>query len=985
MNVFTIPSGTPFLRALALGLLDLAGSDPAALTRMRVFLPTRRACRSLQSAFVSLEGGKPLLLPRLQPIGDVESDELDMLLAGTPSLAQEAGAVPPAMPPLQRQLILARLIRQKDQDAPAEQILSLAACLGRLIDQVHTEELDFSALQSIAPPDLSQHWELTLDFLKIVTESWPSILAERGRIDLAERRVRLVKTLAKLWQDSPPEYPVIAAGSTGSIPSTAQLLSVIANLEKGSVILPGLDQDLELESWEAIMDSHPQATMKQLLEKMSLAREQVAIWPAAKSFQKTDTIPRIRLIREIMRPANAPHGKSPLLGQANQIALAMKGVRILEAANLHEESLAIALAIRETLESPDKTVCLVTPDRELARRVSSALLRWNISVDDSAGTPLEKTAPGQFLIFTLAALAKDFSPVDFLSLLRHPLTSLAEASLVSDLENILRGPKPPPGLPGIAARLPREDKDKIGLRLHELLTKTENSFAPLLSLRETLHPASAWVNALTRACEQLSDGPDLLWRGVAGEEASAFLSDLALYGDALPDLSLQDFCAAVRQLMKSRIVRPRGDSHPRVTILGQLEARLIAWDVVILSSLNEETWPEGVNHDPWMSRPMRRKFGLPGEERSIGLSAHDFAQGFCAETAILTRSVKVAGTQTIPARWLQRLSVLLKAAGTPTDGWRNDLYLRLARKIDEAESAPPLATCPAPCPPIQNRPRQLSVTWIEKWMANPYRLYAEKILRLSPLGVLDEDVDAADRGTLIHKILENFLKKYPDHLPPNIREEFLALAQQEITLLESLSPSWHYWWPRLERIADFIAQQEPLWRKQAAPWLTETTGEMEIQSTTGEKVFTLTAKADRIDRLKEGGAAIIDYKTGTPPSFKDLQTGKAPQLPLEALILEAGGFGTAMTAARIDYWRLSGGTPPGVILERGKNMEDLLAATKEGIHTLIAAYRDPTMPYEAKPPARTRLYEDEKQFLHLARTAEWSSGDEDGEEEDLAS
>lgn len=902
MNIYTIPPDVPFLRSLAAGILAQHGSSPELLTNVRIFLPTRRACRILQNIFTVTSGvkGGALLLPRLQPIGDIEADELDMTISATPELAAQAGLIPPAISPLQRQILLARMIQQKDPDMPSAQSLALAGSLGRLIDQVHTEELDFSDLEHIAPDALSDHWKLTLEFLKIVTDFWPKILEQRGRIDYAARRIRLIRTLGKIWQHSPPITPVIAAGSTGSIPATADFLGIVASLPQGMLVLPGLDKDLDEDAWNATSETHPQATMKTLLHRLNLSRSDVSLWPeAAKSYAPTD---RARLAQEIMRPAAAPENQN-----IPDLHSAMTGVRIVEAASIHEEASTIAVLIRETLESPQKTVCLVTPDRDLARRVSSALLRWNILVDDSAGLSLGRTAAGQLILSVLSVLTGNFAPVDFLAFLRDPLVRLQDDSPSSlpELERRLRGPSPQPSLSGIRAR--------AGNNFQTLFDTIETALSPLTNLAQGTHKISALVKGLTKACENAAGGGHKLWRGQAGESAAQLLSELATHGDELADQDIRSFADIAQQLIRTATVRSGQASHPRITILGQMESRMVEADVMILAGLNEGSWPADPGYDPWMSRPMRRKFGLPGEERSIALSAHDFVQGFCSPAVVLTRSLKSGGAGTIPARWLQRLAALMKSSGIDPV-WTRDPSLIYARKIDEENTGCFLPVRPAPCPPLSTRPNSLSVTWIEKWMRNPYRVYAEKILRLRPLDQFDEDADAADQGTLIHKILERFIAEFQGHVPPGAETRFLDIAREEMEKIESVSPAWHYWWPRLERIANWIVRHEREWRKEAFPWLIEKTGTMKIEGP--DYIFTLTAKADRIDRMKTGGCAIIDYKTGTPPKLKDVRSGLAPQLPLEGLILEAGGFGAKFSASRLDFWRLNGGYTPGSVFSR---------------------------------------------------------------------
>ena len=279
-HIYTIAPDRAFLATLAQGLLELAGGDPLMLPRMTVLLPTRRAARALREAFLRLtaEGkdpGAPLLLPRLRPIGDLDDDEIGQGLGGgegdDPSLA-----VPPAIPELRRRLLLTQLVLRWSKaggevDGEAAllpgQAASLAAALARLLDAAASEEQSFDKLRDLVPDDLAAHWQTVLRFLEILPRAWPAILAAEGALDPAERRNLLLRRQAEAWRQTPPPGPVIAAGLTGGIPALVELLSVIAWLDQGIVILPGLDPSCDAEEWDLIAEepAHPQHLMALLL------------------------------------------------------------------------------------------------------------------------------------------------------------------------------------------------------------------------------------------------------------------------------------------------------------------------------------------------------------------------------------------------------------------------------------------------------------------------------------------------------------------------------------------------------------------------------------------------------------------------------------------------------------------------------------------------------------------------------------------------
>ncbi|MDX1580907.1 MAG: double-strand break repair protein AddB, partial [Alphaproteobacteria bacterium] len=238
-KVYTLPPGCSFADALAQGLLKRY-PDPMELSSVLVLLPTRRAARTLREAFLRASDGA-LLLPGMQPLGDVDEEELSL---GTLSLAEtNALDTQPAISPLRRQMELARLVEawlktdsDSEDDPDPAQVISLARELGRLLDQMQIEKVSFEALKGLAPAEFADHWQKTLAFLDIVGAHWPAHLAEHGLTDPALRRNRLLDQLSAHWRNSPPAHPVIAAGSTGSIPATAELLKTIAFLPQGEII-----------------------------------------------------------------------------------------------------------------------------------------------------------------------------------------------------------------------------------------------------------------------------------------------------------------------------------------------------------------------------------------------------------------------------------------------------------------------------------------------------------------------------------------------------------------------------------------------------------------------------------------------------------------------------------------------------------------------------------------------------------------------------
>ena len=1015
-RVFNIPASAAFLPTLIgalmndrLGLGFKPGSDPLALAGVTIYLPTRRACRLAQKIFLDVLKSDAAILPRIVPIGDVDEDEIAFAHAATGAVADAALDLPEALDGLERKVLLAQLILKWAArpglrgeggvslvaNSPAA-ALALAGDLARLMDDMVTRQVPWNELNKLVPDDLAKFWQATLEFLKIGGEQWPEVLKIYGRIEPADRRDRLIAAEAERLKKH--TGPVIAAGSTGSIPATATLLATIAALPQGAVVLPGLDTDLDDATWRMIASDadveashgHPQFAMQALLQKIGVGRGDVTALaePAADG--------RERLMSEALRPAAASDLWQDRLGKDGFPAhadTALANVAMIEAANAEEEALAIAVALREAMETPGKTAALVTPDRSLARRVLAALARWNVAVDDSGGDALADTPAGVFARLVAEAAFGGLAPVTLLALLKHPACKL-DMSATATLERaILRGTRPKRGTAGLEAALNnfRQELAKYRRKEPSWFHRTD----PRVEITERELDAAADLVAKLKAAltplESLPPGPQP-FSAIAGQHAQALLALGQITGElaeafdeiaAAGALAIEprDYAELFEAAIADRKVR-RPEADVRVRIYGAIESRLQHVGRLVLGGLVEGVWPPETRSDPWLSRPMRQQLGLDLPERRIGLSAHDFAQALGAPEVILTRAAKQSGAPTVASRFVQRLAAV---AG---DRWKDVLergarYTALARQLDGAPlKARPLPR-PEPRPPREARPTSLSVTEIETWLRDPYSIYARHILGLRPLDDIDAPPGARDRGTVVHGAIGDFTLKFKDKLPDDVVGELLRLGETHFSSLQDFPDAKAFWWPRFKRVADWFAGFESKRRGGIARLDAEIDGRLEIP--VGDRVFILRARADRIEHRKDGRFAILDYKTGRTSSAKEVRSGLAPQLSLEGAILRAGRFGDIPqggSIAEFMYVSLRGVNPPGEekTMEWKDTTPDAVADTAaKRLAGLVLKFDDPDTPYRSRerPQFMRRGPGD---YDHLSRTREWSLfGDADDE------
>lgn len=1028
-RIFSIPPGVPFLSTLAESLASgelVPGfrfdGDPLALADATIYVPTRRAARALRTAFVDLSGGKPAILPVIRALG--EFDEDGTILDGTlPDLADR----PPPIEPLERILLLAPLVQAwkrrlpghvaqlygEDVIVPASlaDAIWLARDLAALIDDIETEAADWSRLGELVPESLAGWWQVTREFLEIVTSLWPQALAERGRVDPAAHRNARIRAEAARLAAKPPAGPVIAAGSTGSIPATADLLSVIARLDNGAVVLPGLDADMDERSWAAIRGErpapsvlgHPQYGLVRLLGRMDASREEVV--------EISRPTPALALRRAIVDEALRPAETTDLWVEqrrsymATEIADAFAGVSLIEAPSERDEAAAIAVALRLAIAEEGHTAALVTSDRNLARRVAAELGRFGIRADDSGGTPLSSTAPAGLLALLLEAVFRPGDPVPVLALLKHPLLRLGRErgvvrSAAETIELVaLRGGT---GRPDIAT-LPElfetrlaslADEPRKPFWLHrmnasrlgaarDVLSSLAAAISDLVAARGTTRSHIDFARMSVAALEALGREADgslsQLYGGDAGERLASVLRSL-LGAEASVDVLAEEWPDVFAALTGGETVKPSAAGDSRVAVWGALEARLQSVDTLVLGGLNEGSWPRKAQADRLMSRMMKSGIGLEPPERRIGQAAHDFVMAMGTGKVVLARSLRADDAPAVASRWLQRLFAVLGADRVAELRGRGDVYLGLARKLDDSAAAPAFDR-PRHAPPLEARPRHFSVTEIETLRRDPYAVYAKKVLDLRPLDPLIREPGAAERGTLFHDILSRFVESGADPLADDAAARLIQCGRAAFSAVALPADIEAVWWPRFVALVPGIIE----WERERGTGVVRRLAEVRaLPLAVGGTEVTLSGYADRIDLLPAGHADILDFKTGSTPSKGQAHTLLAPQLALEGALLLRGSFEgmEAQTPAGLAYVRLrpNGKVEEESILEYNRQQRsapDLSEEAWQRLEKLLDYYRNPTIGYLSRA-VPFREGDTDGDYDHLARVQEWSAVGPDG-------
>ena len=983
-NLFTIPSDRVFVDELATYLWKKTENNPSALAEYNIILPTNRSIRALKEAFIVLSKGKAALLPRMMTVNSF-ADDLYPYDFDDNDLK--------VIPDFSRLFLLSKLIMKTDNGMSFSKSLGLSSSLLNVLDDFTDYGIGYNDLARLVPENFAAHWQNVLKFLKIITENWNGILSENGYKDKRYAYNRKIDDIIAIWKDVPYDKPLIMAGLSYVSPTIKKLLPAVLQLPKGMVILYGLDRNISADVFNVIEENHHQYAFKMLLDGVSSFADVNDFTVFAGTSCDDIVRERLSFMNDVMRPASIIH-KWP----SSYSKKVLKGIYRFDCVDLDGEADTISVILRAVLEHEGKTAIVVTKNKDLARMIKGKMQRWRIFLDDSAGYPLSKSKTGIFLkLITNYALHQD-NHTFLIELLKHPFSlfgrDFTTASRLSrKLEQNLRGRDHNYSLSEIKNDLCIEDAELSDWV--SVIDKVLSHFLTVFSENKT----SDFKNILSehlKVAEEMAASPEdgyNLWSARGSFREGKVLSSLAFEilesASFIGNINLSEYGECLDLLLDRVTVRPMFGMNSRLDILSPIESRLQRADVVIIAGLNEDTWTEN-NNNPWLNREMKKNLGLLSDDFSVGLTAMDFINMASGKEVYLTRSLKEGGVPSNPSRWLLRMEALLEKQaddvkilaqkhGLLRSKERTDVFYTLEDvvvsyvcsfyrpKDDDIRK-----TAGEPKVAVKDdltRFNELSLTDLGTLWHDPYAVYAKKVLDLKPLKSIEVENDYLGFGSLVHSILDDFVK--------NNGMSYAEMKRKGANELKKRGFKGVFWEKRLNRFIEWFSEFDSNEKKQIAASYSERTGEMPIGA------FTIKAKADRIDFLTDGTIRIVDYKTSSSKNYTgEVVNDYFPQLPIEAVMAETGyfGFPGGKKISSLEYWQFNdkdGGKRTKVQgREKDVTVAELVDRYKEQTAAMLNYYSCSDAVYLSW---RTGKTDDgfNADYDHLSRYKEWFDNADD--------
>jgi ATP-dependent helicase/nuclease subunit B len=917
MNVYNIPSNYNFIKTLANWLKKHYNNE---FSELKIFLPNQRSSRKLRKELLNLQDFNVKSSIKIKSFADLNIEDLYDFLPN--KLCAEIIAELSKIKVLNRVDAIFLLCEEVKKNTifgtqNFTQRYKIAKSLYQLFEDLEENQVDASQIKSIDDSNLAKHHQFTVEFFQSFYIQIKNHLIKNNLMFAGNFHNLLCSKYCEIIETQKISQNIVIAGSTGSILSSKKLIKSIKNYENGCVILYGYQKHLNAE------EIHPQYYLNELIKFLDLEKLNV---PEIKNLEFINS-PEIKkdfcnLIFNDYKNFDNFKKTCEEIGKNNEIAEIVLNLEISCFDNEINEAKSIVNIIKE-YNQKDLEIAVICNNQNLSRILKSYLNAYQVNYNDASSQSAIYLDIIGFLLLIFEIKNNEFNSHIFLSFLKHNFfVKLNNEKLIEEFEiNILRD-------------------DRINLRIEGIEAKIKNSkFADFFNKIIENLPIDNSLNSLIKAFEFFTNQNfnQILSKSIAGKEIFEFfelLKQQNFYFQNIEDLKI--IFNEISYFEKSKL-----DSN--VDILSPIEARLLNFDLIIVSSLNENDFPQIDNHG-WIGAKIKKDLGVNKTLKKIGQNGFDFCNYLSNKKIILTHSKYRLGQHNVESPFITKLKTLCKILNLNID--KSQFY---QRKINENLHFIPQYLAPSFGNPSENyRPKNYYITDISHLISNPYFIYVKKVLKIEELKKIDYEPSYAEFGSFIHKALEDYIKNPTNINFEEIFEKYFLSKQAKLI-----------WYPKFLKIFENFCEDNQEFIDDEN--ILEESIKIDLEN------IKISGKVDRILIDNEKNIKIIDYKTGQVPTKKDVICGLEPQLTVYALILSETLFKNSKIK-ELNYWKLTrtDGSKIIKIFNNEDEISEAILATKNGLKIIFDYFSNPQNKFFA-----TKNEEDDY-IQNLSRIKEWN-------------
>lgn len=793
--------------------------------KLKIILPTGLACQRLQYLLLQTLG--PTILPKINALSELvfENEEIFKI----PS--EQVGSISK----IEEKIILSQIIYQyKKLNYNQLQSLRLASSLANLFYEFEIHKVDVTGLANMTGLDKPEHWYALHHFIEHVYNAWKKRVHDLSKITSAEYYQNILRAEISWLQD--PNHYLIIAGMDASDPVLEAFIMNLRTAENCTIVLPPFP-------YENITSAH-----KYYIPKIyHILRDQIITGP------KWLATTHDQLLIDTIKAQNL-HNKREYT----------------ELDNIFHEGEYIALKCRDYLaEHPNKTIAIIAHNQQIKNHYIIYFDKYNLSYDDQFGQDLLSTPAISLLLIIADLLYQEFDMANLFALLSHPLIN-------NDVTNSLRH------------FIVKQNRFANSLTELNLLLNNcdDQALKAYFTNLESIIASAQKFNHFKSLLEQVLLIAEKLLPHIWQHFPEIILPLKEIYNIKL-EFKLenqQDFVELLKQILTGgRVFSPRKNSNIIIAKAGDIS--LINYDLVIMSDMNENSYPNVKQKNPWINKDLQEKIGMPSAQDNLNKLFYEFYLNTQNPQIIITKSLKdLSNKSTLPSQFV--LSLKKNLADHLLEAKAKPVYVKTISQVEPKDHVT-----------SHIFPRILYATDIELLIKSPYNFYAKKILLLRKTREISQQTELADFGNVFHKIIEEYTKNYVVGRQDKI-SRLKEIAANVINNTQFPLIFKEIWRTKIDHMASEIIEFDEKLRAENIYNYSEIKGSIKLLIN-GQEVA-IAAIADRISMNKDGQVSIIDYKTGQAPSKQDVLNGIAPQMMIEAIILREGGFHMDLPKTLID-------------------------------------------------------------------------------------